>query len=127
MKKIYHIGVEVTMDVIGGKWKPIILCNLRNKTLRTVELQRCIPQISRKMLTQQLRDLEAANIIERKVYSQVPPKVEYSISKYGESLNLVLDDLCMWGESHAKELGNIEFEKGIEEKRVQVVSSTSKK
>ncbi len=127
MKKIYHIGVEVTMDVIGGKWKPIILCNLRNKTLRTGELQRCIPQISRKMLTQQLRDLEAANIIERKVYSQVPPKVEYSISKYGESLNLVLDDLCMWGESHAKELGNIEFEKGIEEKRVQVVSSTSKK
>ena len=99
-KKIYNIGVEATMDVIGGKWKPIILCNLRHQSLRTSELKRLIPNISQKMLTQQLRELEAADIINRKVYNQVPPKVEYSLSDYGQSLSTVLSDLCTWGEMH---------------------------
>ena len=99
-KKIYNIGVEATMDVIGGKWKPIILCNLRLQSLRTSELKRLIPNISQKMLTQQLRELEAADIINRKVYNQVPPKVEYSLSDYGQSLSTVLSDLCTWGEMH---------------------------
>ena len=87
MKKIYNIGVEATMDVIGGKWKPIILCNLRHNPSRPGELRRQIPGISQKMLTQQLRELEIDNIIVRKVYNQVPPKVEYSLSPYGETLN----------------------------------------
>lgn len=107
-KKIYNIGVEATMDVIGGKWKPIILCNLRHQSLRTSELKRLIPNISQKMLTQQLRELEAADIINRKVYNQVPPKVEYSLSDYGQSLSTVLSDLCTWGEMHVdmlKKLG----------------------
>lgn len=99
-KKIYNIGVEATMDVIDGKWKPIILCNLRHQSLRTSELKRLIPNISQKMLTQQLRELEAADIINRKVYNQVPPKVEYSLSDYGQSLSTVLSDLCTWGEMH---------------------------
>lgn len=99
-KKIYNIGVEATMDVIGGKWKPIILCNLRHQSLRTSELKRLIPNISQKMLTQQLRELEAADIINRKVYNQVPPKVEYSLSDYGQSLSTVLSDLCTWSEMH---------------------------
>lgn len=99
-KKIYNIGVEATMDVIGGKWKPIILCNLRHQSLRTSELKRLIPNISQKMLTQQLRELEAADIINRKVYNQVLPKVEYSLSDYGQSLSTVLSDLCTWGEMH---------------------------
>lgn len=67
MKKMYNIGVEATMDVIGGKWKPIILCNLRHGTLRTSELQKKIPNISQKMLIQQLRELERDKIICRKV------------------------------------------------------------
>lgn len=99
-KKIYNIGVEAPMDVIGGKWKPIILCNLRHQSLRTSELKRLIPNISQKMLTQQLRELEAADIINHKVYNQVPPKVEYSLSDYGQSLSTVLSDLCTWGEMH---------------------------
>ena len=99
-KKIYNIGVEATMDVIGGKWKPIILYNLRHQSLRTSELKRLIPNISQKMLTQQLRELEAADIINRKVYNQVPPKIEYSLSDYGQSLSTVLSDLCTWGEIH---------------------------
>ena len=99
-KKIYNIGVEAPMDVIGGKWKPIILCNLRHQSLRTSELKRLIPNISQKMLTQQLRELEAADIINRKVYNQVPTKVEYSLSDYGQSLSTVLSNLCTWGEMH---------------------------
>lgn len=103
-KKIYNIGVEATMDAIGGKWKPIILCNLRHGSLRTSELKRQIPGISQKMLTQQLRELEEVNIINRKVFNQVPPKVEYSLSEYGETLGTVLDNLCSWGEMHVETL-----------------------
>ncbi len=66
--RTYAIGVEATMDVIGGKWKPIILCNLRHGAMRPSDLKRGITGISQKMLTQQLRELEEDNIIERKVY-----------------------------------------------------------
>ncbi|WP_321384464.1 helix-turn-helix domain-containing protein [uncultured Enterococcus sp.] len=103
-EKTYNIGVEATMDVIGGKWKPIILCNLRHGALRPSDLQRKIPGISQKMLTQQLRELEEANIVDRKSYNQVPPKVEYSLSRYGETLSSVLDNLCDWGTMHVATL-----------------------
>lgn len=103
-EKTYNIGVEATMDVIGGKWKPIILCNLRHGSLRPSDLQRKIPGISQKMLTQQLRELEEANIVDRKSYNQVPPKVEYSLSRYGETLSSVLDNLCDWGTMHVATL-----------------------
>ena len=102
--KIYNIGVEATMAVIGGKWKPIILCNLRHSALRPSELRRKIPRISQKMLTQQLRELEEANIVDRKSYNQVPPKVEYALSEYGETLGELLDGLCAWGEMHVNTL-----------------------
>lgn len=98
LEKIYNIGVEATMEVIGGKWKPIILCHLRKKVLRTNELRRAIPNISQKMLTQQLRELEDDSIINRKVYNQVPPKVEYSLTNYGKTLSNILNQLCTWGE-----------------------------
>ncbi len=104
LEKTYNIGVEATMDVIGGKWKSIILCNLRHQPRRPGELKRSIPGISQKMLTQQLRELELDNIIVRTVYNQVPPKVEYSLSPYGESLNNILDNLCSWGEDHVRNL-----------------------
>lgn len=103
-EKVYNIGVEATMDVIGGKWKPIILCNLRYGCLRPSDLQRKIPSISQKMLTQQLRELEQDQIVVRTVYQQVPPKVEYSLSEYGSSLAEVMDVLCNWGEHHVNHL-----------------------
>lgn len=103
-EKIYNIGVEATMDVIGGKWKPIILCNLRHGALRTSELQRKIPNISQKMLIQQLRELVADNIVSRKSYNEVPPRVEYMLSDYGHSLANVLDTLCAWGEKHVEKM-----------------------
>ncbi|MFV0559428.1 MAG: winged helix-turn-helix transcriptional regulator [Enterococcus sp.] len=103
-EKIYNIGVEATMDVIGGKWKPIILCNLRHGPLRPSDLCRMIPGISQKMLTQQLRELENDHIIDRHVFQQVPPKVEYSLSDYGDTLSTLLDTLCSWGERHVSQL-----------------------
>lgn len=99
-EKIYNIGVEATMDVIGGKWKPIILCNLRHGALRPSDLRRKIPGISQKMLTQQLRELEESDIVTH----QVPPKVEYSLSEYGETLGGLLDTLCQWGTMHVAAL-----------------------
>lgn len=95
---IYNIGVEATIDVIGGKWKPLILCHLKKGTMRTGQLRRVIPNITQKVLTQQLRELETSGIVARKVYEQIPPKVEYSLTDYGKSLNSLLYELCKWGE-----------------------------
>lgn len=104
MEKIYHIGVEATLDVIGGKWKPIILCHLGNGPLRTGELRRRIPNITQKMLTQQLRELEDDKIVIRKVYRQIPPKVEYYLSEEGKTLRDLLVTMSVWGEKRVKRL-----------------------
>ncbi|ADM38859.1 winged helix-turn-helix transcriptional regulator [Bacillus spizizenii ATCC 6633 = JCM 2499] len=99
-KKKYNISVEATLEVIGGKWKCVILCHLTHGKKRTSELKRLMPNITQKMLTQQLRELEADGVINRIVYNQVPPKVEYELSEYGRSLEGILDMLCAWGASH---------------------------
>jgi DNA-binding HxlR family transcriptional regulator len=106
-KKKYNISVEATLEVIGGKWKCVILCHLTHGTKRTSDLKRLMPNITQKMLTQQLRELEDDGIINRIVYNQVPPKVEYQLSEYGQSLQSILDSLCSWGENHiVKVYGN---------------------
>ncbi|MCC7667691.1 winged helix-turn-helix transcriptional regulator [Liquorilactobacillus satsumensis] len=107
MEKIYHIGVEATLDVIGGKWKPIILCHLGNGPIRTGTLKRYIPNITQKMLTQQLRELEEDRIITRKIYKQVPPKVEYSLTDEGKTLREILVAMSIWGE---KRVANLQAE-----------------
>ncbi|MCY8200750.1 winged helix-turn-helix transcriptional regulator [Bacillus subtilis] len=99
-KKKYNISVEATLEVIGGKWKCVILCHLTHGKKRTSELKRLMPNITQKMLTQQLRELEADGVINRIVYNQVPPKVEYELSEYGRSLEGILDMLCAWGANH---------------------------
>lgn len=96
----YNIPVEATLEVIGGKWKVVILCLLTKGAKRTNELKKSMPTITQKMLTQQLRELEQDGIIHRMVYQQVPPKVEYSLTEYGQTLTKVLDLMCSWGESH---------------------------
>ena len=93
-------GVRTTLDAIGGKWKPLILFLVSSKTMRFSEIQRGIEGITQKMLTQQLRELEADKLIARKVYPQVPPKVEYSITKQGVSLLPVLESMSDWGRYH---------------------------
>lgn len=99
-KKKYNISVEATLEVIGGKWKCVILCHLLRGKKRTSELKKLMPTITQKMLTQQLRELEEAGVINRIVYNQVPPKVEYELSEYGWSLEGILHSLCDWGEKH---------------------------
>ncbi|MEI6887000.1 MAG: helix-turn-helix domain-containing protein [bacterium] len=95
--------VNTTLKIIGGKWKPIILWYLnRKKTYRFNELFRALNGITQKMLTQQLRELEAEGLIKREVFLVVPPKVEYSITTYGKTLNKVLESLASWGEKHEK-------------------------
>ncbi|MDW7616223.1 winged helix-turn-helix transcriptional regulator [Peribacillus simplex] len=99
-KKKYNISVEATLEVMGGKWKCVILCHLTHGKKRTSELKRLMPNITQKMLTQQLRELEKDKVINRIVYNQVPPKVEYELSEYGQSLESILSALCTWGENH---------------------------
>jgi DNA-binding HxlR family transcriptional regulator len=107
VKKKYNISVEATLEVIGGKWKCVILCHLTHGKRRTSDLKRLMPGITQKMLIQQLRELEEDGIVDRNVYNQVPPKVEYELSTYGWSLKSVLDMLCNWGEKHIiKEYGD---------------------
>ena len=89
--------VKKTVQVIGGRWKLVILKELFTKTHRFSELQRAIPGVSQRMLTQQLRELEADGIIHREVYPQVPPKVEYSITELGTSLSPILSAMHEWG------------------------------
>lgn len=99
--KEYTCTFEITIDLIGGKWKPIIIWHLGTKgTKRFSELKRLLPQITQKMLTQQLRELESDGLLERKVYPEVPPKVEYSLTNSGESLMPILRMMCEWGEKY---------------------------
>lgn len=93
-------SVKTTLDVIGGKWKPLILFVLKENTLRFSEVHKSIEGITQKMLTQQLRELEADGLISRKIYPEVPPKVEYSMTEYGKSLLPVLRSMSEWGRTH---------------------------
>jgi DNA-binding HxlR family transcriptional regulator len=101
----YYCPVKLTTDVIGGKWKPLILFYLENGTQRFGELRRLIPGMTKKMLTQHLRDLERDEVIRRKVYAVVPPKVEYSLTKHGQSLKPILKLMSAWGAKHRKRYG----------------------
>ena len=97
---------ELTIELIGGKWKGIILWHLHeNKVLRNGEMLRLMPNITQKMLTQQLREMEANALVERVVYEQVPPKVEYSLTSHGEKLRPILDMMLSWGVEYAQDEG----------------------
>jgi DNA-binding HxlR family transcriptional regulator len=103
-KHKYNWGIDATLDVIGGKWKPLIIYALNDETLRFSQLLgKLQPRITQRMLTKQLRQLEKDGLITRKVYPQVPPKVEYSLTETGKSLMPILDQLCEWGYEHMGE------------------------
>jgi len=93
--------VELVLELIGGKWKPLILWRLGNDgRLRFSELRRQLPRITQKMLTQQLRELESDGLIHREVFAQVPPRVEYSLTATGQSLMPLLTTMCDWGKEY---------------------------
>ena len=107
--KNYTCTFEITIDLIGGKWKPLIIWILgKDGTQRFSELKKQLPKVTQKMLTQQLRELEADNLINRKVYPQVPPKVEYSLTDLGQSLMPILSMMCSWGDDYYKQSTQLE-------------------
>ena len=102
-EKQYNCYFELTLDIIGGKWKPIILYYINtNKVARHSDLKRFIPSINERMLTRQLRELEEDELINRKVYPVVPPKVEYSLTEKGQELIPILESLVKWGAKYAE-------------------------
>ncbi len=94
--------VEATLKVLGGKWKVLIIYHLNGSSKRFSEIRRSIPGITEKMLTQQLKELEKDGVVSRKVYPQVPPRVEYSMTKYGKTLGPVISEMRKWGLEHRK-------------------------
>jgi DNA-binding HxlR family transcriptional regulator len=92
--------VEITIGLLGSKWKLLILRELFKDTKRFGELSRGVPGISQKMLTQQLRQMEVDNLVRRKVYAEVPPRVEYSLTDIGKSLSPILDAMHKWGSKY---------------------------
>jgi DNA-binding HxlR family transcriptional regulator len=88
---------EATIEVLGGRWKAHVIWLLLQGTRRFGELYRGLPGVTQKVLTQQLRELEADGVLSRKVFAQVPPKVEYSLTERGRSLKPVIDAMCRWG------------------------------
>lgn len=100
----YSCSVEATLDVMGGKWKGVILFHLLKGTKRFNELRRMLPEVTQRMLTLQLRELEEVGIVHREVYKEVPPKVEYSLTPFGRSLEPILLLMRDWGDQFMQTL-----------------------
>jgi DNA-binding HxlR family transcriptional regulator len=101
-EKTYHSALDVTIEVIGGKWKALVLWNLRDGALRFTELTKAIPDISEKMLSLQLKQLETDHVIQREVFAEVPPRVEYSLTSEGLTLLPMLEEMARWGQHKAE-------------------------
>ncbi|TAJ86085.1 helix-turn-helix domain-containing protein [Reyranella sp.] len=104
MAKPDSCGLGPAFQVIGGKWKALILWQVHREPRRFGELKRLIPEISEKMLIQTLREMEASGLVHREVFHQVPPRVEYSATRLGASLDEALAPLANWGTKYAKRL-----------------------
>ncbi|KAB8142978.1 helix-turn-helix transcriptional regulator [Chloroflexia bacterium SDU3-3] len=100
----YGCAVEATIDVVGGRWKAVILFHLIDGTKRFSELRRFLPKITQRMLTMQLRQLEEDGVICREVFASVPPRVEYSLTEFGRTLVPTLQAMRAWGETYEQRL-----------------------
>jgi len=107
--------VETTLDIIGGKWKGILLYHLIDGKKRFNEFRRLYPKITQRMLTLQLRELEKDGVIHREVYKQVPPKVEYSLTEFGRTLEPVILHMKDWGEKYRDRINKIETTRKAED------------
>ena len=106
VNELEKCAISTTLHALGGKWKTIVLWHLVDKTRRFGEIQRLVKGVTHKMLAQQLRELEADRLIERKVYAEVPPRVEYSLTPYGRTLIPVLNAMAEWGLEHERNLSD---------------------
>src|SRR5262245_59949622 len=102
-KKSVSCPVETTLGIMHGRWKVLVIHHLLNGTKRFNELHRALPGISHRTLVKQLREMEAAHFIRRKIYAEVPPKVEYSLTPLGQSLKAVLAAMDKWGRMYAQQ------------------------
>jgi DNA-binding HxlR family transcriptional regulator len=107
MSQRFSCGLDAALAIIGGKWKPYVLYHLKQGTLRYGELRRAIGGVSHKVLAQQLKELEADGVIKRVDYGEIPPRVDYSLTKFGQSLALALGSLCQWGTDHEREIERV--------------------
>ena len=103
-QKTYSCGLDASLDVIGGKWKGLILWALRSEAHRFGELHRVVEGISEKMLIQHLKEMEADGIVKRRDFKELPPRVEYALTPFGQSLYAALAPLCEWGTLHMKRI-----------------------
>ncbi|MDB5282466.1 MAG: HxlR family transcriptional regulator [Bacteroidota bacterium] len=115
-EKTYHCALDVTMDYIGGKWKTVVLWYLRNKTMRFGEIKKQIPDITEKMLSLQLKSLEEDGVIKREVFAEVPLRVEYSMTEFGQTLIPVVEAIAKWGRALAEQDGKLEEVKAATKK-----------
>ena len=104
MERKLECPILTTIAMISDKWKVVILCKLRGGTMRFNELMRALKGVSQRVLTQQLRELESDGLVSRAIYAEVPPRVEYSLTKLGLSLVPVLDELEQWARLHCDEI-----------------------
>jgi len=100
----FSCGLEAALTVIGGKWKPLVLFHLATGTLRYGELRRAVGAVTHKVLIQQLKQLEADGIVKRVDHGEIPPRVDYSLTKFGQTLAQALSPLCQWGSDHLREV-----------------------
>lgn len=100
----YRCPVEATVDILGGKWKAVILYYLFEGPKRFNQLKRLLPEVTQRMLTLQLRDLELDGIVHREIYPEIPPRVEYSLTEFGTSLGPIIVQMCDWGEMYMEQI-----------------------
>lgn len=105
--RVYSCGLEAALAVIGGKWKVLILWQLASGPRRFGELRRGVVGISEKMLIQELKEMELDGIVARHDFNEIPPRVEYSITAFGQALAVSLKPLCEWGSKHMKRIGKL--------------------
>ena len=104
------VPAERALKVLGGRWKVFVLAHLFDGTQRLSELMRLLPLASRKVVVQQLREMEHHGLVKRRVFAQVPPRVEYSVTRLGLSLRPIVLSLCAWGTRHARDLDKVDID-----------------
>ena len=103
----FTCGLDAALAVIGGKWKPLVLYHLAKGTLRYGELRRAVGSVTHKVLIEQLKELEADGVVKRVDYGEIPPRVDYSLTKFGRTLASALAPLCQWGTDHVREIDRV--------------------
>ena len=122
--RVYHCALDVTMEMVGGKWKTIVLWYLRKDKKRFSELRRQIPGITEKMLSLQLRQLEKDGFVSRTIYPEVPPRVEYALTPHGKTLLPLLEEIAKWGRMMGEKYGSIEkMERPVKKKTTRKATS----